>query len=126
MKKFELFLLALLLPLFANAYDACINGIYYNFSENMATVTYREDVFFNSYSNSVVIPGYVTHNGKTYSVTSIGYYAFRSCSALTSVTIPNSVTSIGSSAFYGCSSLTSITIPEYVTSISYSAFRGCI
>ena len=108
-----------------NAYDANIGGIYYNFSGNEATVTYREDGLFNSYSKSVVIPEHVTHNGKTYSVTSIGYYAFHSCSGLTSVTIPNSVTSIGSSAFYGCNSLSSITIPECVTSISYSTFRGC-
>ena len=51
--------------------------------------------------------------------------AFNDCSALTSVTIPNSVTSIGESAFWGCSSLTSVTIPNSVTSIGYEAFRGC-
>ena len=56
---------------------------------------------------------------------SIGGSAFRGCSGLTSVTIPDSVTSIGDDAFYGCSSLTSITIPDGVTSIGGSAFRGC-
>jgi hypothetical protein len=36
------------------------------------------------------------------SVTTIGRYAFESCSSLTSVTIPNSVTTIGAGAFAYC------------------------
>ena len=58
-------------------------------------------------------------------LTSIGDWAFNSCSGLTSLTIPNSVTSIGEYAFYGCSSLTSIEMPNNVTSIGYSAFYRC-
>ena len=52
--------------------------------------------------------------------------AFRNCSSLTSITIPNSVTSIGDYAFELCSSLTSVTIPNSVTSIESSAFKYCI
>ena len=59
------------------------------------------------------------------SVSSIGDYAFWDCSSLTSITIPNSVTSIGKWAFAGCSSLTSITIPNSVTSIRDAVFQSC-
>lgn len=58
-------------------------------------------------------------------VTSIGDWAFRDCTGLTSIMIPNSVTSIGNGTFNGCSSLTSITIPDSVTSIGYYAFWDC-
>lgn len=109
----------------AFAYDAEINGIYYDFSGDEATVTYQSQKdwdYVSDYSGAVVIPASVTYSGKTYSVTSIGSFAFRHCSGLTSVTIPGSVTSIGSYAFQHCSGLTSITIPNSVTSIGNYAF----
>ena len=93
MKKQLLLLFLALLPLFASAWDVKIGGIYYDFSGDKASVTYR-DLNYNSYSGSVSIPSSVTYNGKTYSVTSIGGDAFRDCSCLTSITIPNSVTCI--------------------------------
>ena len=59
------------------------------------------------------------------SVTSIGASAFEGCTGLTSVIIPDSVTRIGDSAFKGCTSLTSITISDSVTSIGFYAFEYC-
>lgn len=58
-------------------------------------------------------------------VTSIASDAFRGCSELTSVTIPEGVTSVGKNAFINCSKLSSVTIPETVTSIGDYAFYGC-
>ena len=58
-------------------------------------------------------------------VTSIGNSAFENCSGMTTCTIGDGVTSIGSQAFYNCRSLTSIVIPNSVTSIGGSAFQYC-
>ena len=126
MKKLFVFLFSLILSVVfsasASAEVVKIDGIYYNLiSKSTAEVTSGEE----EYSGEVVIPSSITVEGKEYPVTSIGQDAFRECSGLTSVTIPNSVTSIGAVAFYDCSSLTSITIPNSVTIIGNSAFRGC-
>ncbi len=72
----------------------------------------------------ITISSKVRH-GRTFSVTSIGPSAFRGCSSLTSIEIPDSVTSIEEEAFRGCSGLTSIEIPDSVTSIESWAFYGC-
>ena len=125
------FLLTILMSMVgarALAYDAKIDGIYYNLSETEAEVTYYSSNYLqnkNAYEGSVTIPKSVNYNGKTYSVTSIGSDAFLCCGNLTSVTIPNSVTSIGSDAFEQCTSLTSVTIPNGVTSIGGCAFCHC-
>ena len=131
MKKLFTLFLALVASVSAiYASDTQVDGVYYDFnsSTKTATVTYRGsnyNSYDNEYSGSVVIPSSVTYNGTTYSVTSIGEWAFGYCSSLTSVTIPNSVTSIGELAFYWCSSLTSITIGNSVTNIGSYAFSGC-
>ena len=125
MKKLLLFIFTLLLPLVANA-DASrinINGINYNLFDKDKTAEITSSS--PRYSGEVTIPATVTYNDNQYRVTSIGYGAFRDCSGLTSITIPNSVTTIGEYAFHGCSGLTSITIPSSVTTIGNIAFYGC-
>ena len=97
-----------------------VNGIYYNvLSEEEGTV----EVTRGNYSGDVVIPAEVSHDGGTYRVTTIGDYAFQSCSSLTSVSMP-SVTTIGEDAFNFCEALTSVEMPA-VTTIGDYAFYYC-
>ena len=117
MKKLFLSTLLLALPLLASAYDCQVDGIYYNLNseEKTAEVTYQKfenDIYYSDYSGSVVIPEKFTYEGVEYSVTSIGFRAFDSCTGLTSVNIPSSVTSIGTTAFQKCSRLTSVHITD--------------
>lgn len=104
-----------------------LDGIYYYRQGDNVTVTYGSRYnSFNHYSGDITIPETIVYGGKSYSVTAIGASAFRDCSELTYVNLPNSVTSIGHHAFYNCSGLTNIIIPNSVTSISEGTFKNCI
>ena len=56
-------------------------------------------------------------------VTTIGQYAFYSCSSLNSVTISEGVKYIGTRAFASCTNLASITLPTSIMSIGGSTFE---
>ena len=112
MKFLALAVMGLLWSMSVSAHDFKVGGIYYKITsqaDKTVAVTYRGDVYnyeySDEYSGEVKIPESVTYSGDTYSVTSIGDYAFADCSSLTSVEIGNSVTSIGSSAFEYCRNL---------------------
>ncbi len=66
----------------------------------------------NEYSGAVVIPSSVEYDGTTYSVIEINESAFKDCTGLTSITIPNSVTSIGNSVFDNCTSLKEVKMED--------------
>ena len=82
---------------------------------------------FTRPTGTIVLPESVQNSGVTYTVTTIGDYAFYYCRGLTgSLTIPSSVTTIGNYAFAFCSGFTgSLTIGNSVTTIGNYAFYNC-
>ena len=101
--------------------------------ENVTYTIYSDMTMVVSGTGAIKDYGYFTHINNNYfqsikrliieeGVTSIGKYAFRDCTNLTSITIPHSVTEIGWYAFEDCSNLASIEIPNSVTSIGVYAF----
>ncbi len=58
-------------------------------------------------------------------VTSIGDFAFDSCSSLTSIVLPDTIESLGIGAFFGCTALTSVTLGSGMINIGQNAFNGC-
>lgn len=97
-----------------SAYDFEANGMFYNIlsqDDKTVEVTYR-DTEYDSYSGDVAIPEQVTYNNETYRVTTIGHFAFNSCSGLTSIAIPSSITLIDDGAFLSCDGLTAVYIDD--------------
>jgi len=88
---------------------------------------------YDLYQDHVVITGFNGSEGSPIMpermeglpVTGIGDNTFSCCSALTSITIPDSVTSIGCKAFSRCSALTGLKLPDSVMGIGDYAFSGC-
>lgn len=78
--------------------------------------------------NGVFLKGYaLTHTGEDGiyipNVTTIGTYLFRSCTALTTVSMPK-VTAIGTYTFDGCTALASVDLP-LITAVPERAFQNC-
>lgn len=124
MKKLLIVIILFLLPSLVNAYDVEKRFIYYNLISKTqeAEVTYGD----SKYGGTIDIPETITHDGITYTVTSIGPEAFRNCYSLKSVTIPKTIKKIGYLSFFGCSSLTKVNITDLASwcEIDYNGYEG--
>lgn len=100
------------------AYDFCIDGLYYKkLSGNNISLTYNSSVG-GTYSGVIDIPSEVDYEGSLYSVTEIGEKTFYKCTNLSSVNIPESVTTIKYNSFGYCK-LNELTIPGTVILLEY-------
>lgn len=113
----------------ANAYDFESDGIYYDILKDSVSVrvTFQTSLLSNAeaYVGKVAIPASVVYEGKEYAVKEIGHTAFRFCTELSEVQLPEGITTIDYDAFIKCTALTSVNIPSTITEIDHSIFEGC-
>lgn len=121
--KKTLIALLLFLPLLARAASFTDGTFAYNINKDKQTVTVVANT--TAYAGDLVIPATVTNNGQTYQVTEIGSSAFKNCTRLSSIQMPEGITIINYSAFEGCTGLERIKVPNSVETIYYNSFKGC-
>ena len=73
-------------------------------------------------SGEVVVPESIIVNGSTCPVVGVSDVAFRFCTHITSVELPEGVERVGNFAFKGCRDLTKVTLPSTVETIGTGAF----
>jgi len=93
-------------------------------ADDFSCVTNNGEIAITRYlgpGSAVTVPDFI--NGLP--VTSIGDFAFASCTNVTSITMPNSVTMVGQSAFDRCNYLASVRLSDALSSIQDGAFASC-
>lgn len=76
-------------------------------------------------TGDLIIPSIAEDGENDFTVTAIATEAFKDCSGLTSVSIPNTITEIGNDAFIKCKSLFEIDVPSSVVKIGNGSFAYC-
>lgn len=101
---------------YAEASDDVLDGLHYTiFWDHVEITSADKDITYAEIPASI----------NELPVTAIAASAFKDCTQLESIIIPESVKTIHAEAFSGCTALTSVTIPDSVTQIRDSAFSAC-
>lgn len=125
--KFKLLRLWTILVFFwgvlsSHAYDFEVDGFYYetNLEQMTATLVAGE----NNYSGTLILPETVEYKNRLFTVIGIEG-AFKNCTSLESVAIPESIKILGKDSFYGCTSLNTILNASGVFEINDYCFYNC-
>jgi len=97
---------------------------------------FRGTEWYNLHADGMIYAGGVFYQYKgtmpenttielMHATTGIADQAFKDCTGLVSINMPNTVRHIGQEAFAGCNQLTSMVVPDHVASIGSYAFFGC-
>ena len=110
-----------------NAFEGCSNLRELTVDPNNPVFSMENGILYQDVERALIyclndVAGTVTVRQGTETIQA---GAFRDCTQLQAVEIPDSVTTIGYGAFFGCSSLKSIEIPDSVTALDGGVFTNC-
>lgn len=127
MKKILPLVLCMAFFVYASAATVTVEGITYTLNDDgTAQLTSGKGC-----TGDIVIPDIVetgtpgTDDYRTYRVTTIGSNAFRDCTSLISITIPDLTTRVGNGAFWGCTGLQSVHISDNMQVMGIYTFYNC-
>ena len=123
MKRLVLSIVLLAIAFVARAYYFLADGVAYNTTSDTTCIVVKRNTDEPYQLKHVNIPPFVYNQGRNFTVTAIGSYAF-GYSTIESITLPTTITTIGDSAFNYCKSLKQITLPDAITTIGNHAFEG--
>ena len=100
----------MLVATYCQAVSFTFNGLNYSVVSSMSrTCTV---ISGDSYSGDIVIPSLASYSGDEYKVIRVNDGAFRNCTKVNSVTIPESVTLVEHGAFDGCTSMSQLILKD--------------
>ena len=116
-----------------NAYSGDLGyGLTWSFDPNTGTLAFQASGYANMHFSSETDVPWNAYRASIKrlelpaGLQEIGNYAFKDCTALTSVSFPETISSIQYSAFQGCTALTSVSFPQNGVRYIYgNAFEGC-
>ena len=118
--KYILFAFCFLMSMSTYAVSTTIDGISYGLDLNSRTAEVKGSTLAN-----VVVPATIVNDGITFTVTSIGHYAFKSNKDIITFKAANTIKLIGYDAFSGASNLQKVDLGTNVESIENEAFQDC-
>ena len=100
-----------------------VGDLYYTFDGNDASIVgYSSSIDWTAFND---FPDTVSYNGNTYTITFVGYRAFKNCTNLNVASLPANLTYLGYESFFGCTSLSLTELPATLPEIGENAFENC-
>lgn len=123
-KKLALMGFCILACVSATAQQFEYEGINYSCLTD-ATAQVGDNFGNTNVKGDLVIPEYVTYDGRQLKVTAIAEYAFGFCDSLECVRLPETMKELSNACFEWCKNLKEVVLPKTMTAMGYANFLNC-